>query len=204
MAEVRDQQRRQRAEGRDQRRAGAEQPRDGGSGAGRQLKHAAVTAAAAALAGALAGGAKALADKRGRPQPDSEPESWGLTPEGSDPSRSPEPEPPEPEPAEEAQEQSEPEAEGPEHGAASGDVAEIIERAREHVEGVLGSEAESVSGIQRSNGHWCVTVEVVQLRRVPESTDVLASYAVVVDDDGGLISLQQTRRYRRSQADDGR
>jgi len=199
MAEVRDQQRRQRAEGRDQRRAGAEQPRDGGSGAGRQLKHAAVTAAAAALAGALAGGAKALADKRGRPQPDSEPES-----SRSPKPEPPEPEPPEPEPAEEAQEQSEPEAEGPEHGAASGDVAEIIERAREHVEGVLGSEAESVSGIQRSNGHWCVTVEVVQLRRVPESTDVLASYAVVVDDDGGLISLQQTRRYRRSQADDGR
>jgi len=199
MAEVRDQQRRQRAEGRDQRRAGAEQPRDGGSGAGRQLKHAAVTAAAAALAGALAGGAKALADKRGRPQPDSEPES-----SRSPKPEPPEPEPPEPEPAEEAQEQSEPEAERPEHGAASGDVAEIIERAREHVEGVLGSEAESVSGIQRSNGHWCVTVEVVQLRRVPESTDVLASYAVVVDDDGGLISLQQTRRYRRSQADDGR
>ena len=49
-----------------------------------------------------------------------------------------------------------------------------------------------------------IPVEVVQLRRVPESTDVLASYAVVVDDDGLLISLQQTRRYCRSQADEGR
>jgi hypothetical protein len=32
----------------------------------------------------------------------------------------------------------------------------------------------------------------------------MASFAVVVDDEGDLISLHETRRYRRSQADDDR
>ena len=211
MAEVRE----QRKASREKRRARLEEPFEQlDAQVGPQVKRAAVTAAAAALAGALAGGAKALADRRGRSEtperPDEEreeePESegqspskgWGQTPSGSDPSGSDLSTSTEPEPVE-ADEGGE-----PDHGAESGEVAEIIEHAREHVHSVLGSEAETVSGIERSNGHWCVSVEVVQLRRVPESTDVLASYAVVVDDDGGLISLRQARRYRRSQADDGR
>src|ERR671935_87476 len=125
-------------------------------------------------------------------------EGWGQTPSGSDPSEAEPSSSTEQEPVE-ADEGGE-----PDHGAESGEVAEIIEHAREHVQSVIGSEAESVSGIERSNGHWCVSVEVVQLRRIPESTDVLASYAVVIDDDGGLISLREARRYRRSQSDEGR
>ena len=218
MAEVREQRKGERAAGREQRRARADAPTEqSDSQVGPQLRRAAATAAAAAFAGALAGGAKALADKRGRrDEPEDEPrddvpkeeaqtpsQGWGQTPSGSDPSGSDPGSSPtssaEPEPADEPEED-----EQPEHGAQGGEVNKIIERAREYVERVLGSEPESVSGIQRSNGNWCVAVEVVQLRRVPESTDVLASYAVVVDDDGLLISLQQTRRYRRSQADEGR
>ena len=209
MAEVREQRQRQRAEGREQRRARAEEPVE--SPVGPQLKRAAATAAAAALAGALAGGAKALADKRGRPQSRPEPEDELDEEHEPEPQEDPAPTAETETAATAGQDEqhaveAQPETgdEQPEHGAETGEVAEVIERAREHVQEVLGSEAESVSGIERSNGHWCVTVEVVQLRRIPESTDVLASYAVLVDDEGGLISLQQTRRYRRSQADDGR
>jgi hypothetical protein len=90
----------------------------------------------------------------------------------------------------------------PEQGAASADVAKIIERARNEVEQLLGTEAEGVSGIERSNGSWCVTVEVVEVRRVPDSTDVLASYGVVLDEDGNLVSLERKRRYRRSQVEE--
>jgi hypothetical protein len=50
-----------------------------------------------------------------------------------------------------------------------------------------------------------VTLEVVELRRIPESTDVLASYEVELDGDGNFLSFERGGRYSRSQAGgDGR
>ncbi len=75
-------------------------------------------------------------------------------------------------------------------------------QAKQQLEDVLGSEAESVSGLERVDGRWTVTLEVVEVRRIPESTDVLASYEVVLDDDGAIISMQRRHRYRRSQVEE--
>ncbi len=49
-------------------------------------------------------------------------------------------------------------------------------------------------------------MEVVELERIPETTSVLASYHVVLDQEGQLVSYQRGRRYRRAQVDrsDGR
>ena len=224
-AEGRGQRRARTAEPFEQLDDAAERAGEGSSAVGPQLKRAAATAAAAAFVGGLAGAAKAFADKRGRssaaPEASDDEESDAaesdMTTESTEapPEAEQHEEDEEPEEDEEHEEQEEPADEAerprpsagnarPQRGADSGVVGEIIARARQHVEDVIGSEADSVSGIDRSNGQWTVTVEVVQMRRVPESTDVLASYAVVVDDDGGLVSLQQTRRYRRSQADEDR
>lgn len=87
-------------------------------------------------------------------------------------------------------------------GASPSDAAQIVRQARRHLQELLGAEAESVSGLERANGNWSVTLEVVEMRRVPESTDVLSSYSVVLDDDGGVVSLNRGRRYRRSQVEE--
>src|SRR5919198_3795831 len=206
MAEVREQRQRERVQGRQQRRSRSDVT-EGGSTSVLQpeLKRALATAATAGLVGALAGAAKAFADRRGsEPEPQHDAESVAheqednVEDEGG--MKAPEAEARQPEPDDEDEPAARDSA--PERGAESGELAEIIERARQHVTDVTGSAVESVSGIERSNGNWTVSVEVVQMRRVPESTDVLASYAVVLDDDGGLVSLQQIRRYRRSQADE--
>jgi hypothetical protein len=187
---------------------------------GIDLKRAATAAVTAALAGALAGAAKAVVDKRSREAEDdgdeSREEPSDEQPEPEEPEDHEEPEEPEAheesEESEESEEPEEPEEEPHEErddsagengqtGASSSDVAKIIARAKEHLEAVIGSEPESVSGVERGNGNWRVNVEVVQMRRIPESTDILASYGVVLDDDGDLISVQEIRRYRRSQAD---
>jgi hypothetical protein len=84
---------------------------------------------------------------------------------------------------------------------AQSEAVDIVPKAREQLERLLGREAESVSGIERTDGHWTVSLEVVEMRRVPESTDVLASYEVVLDEDGRVARLRQTRRYRRSQVE---
>jgi hypothetical protein len=105
----------------------------------------------------------------------------------------------------EAQQEERPRAKRePPRGVESDELGEMANQARELLRSVRGVEAESVSGIARtsSNG-WKVTLEVVELRRIPESTDVLASYEVELDGDGKFLGFSRGRRYSRSQAEDG-
>ena len=75
-----------------------------------------------------------------------------------------------------------------------------MQRAREQLQTLLGKEAETVSALQRMRDGWLITFEVVELARVPESTDVLASYEVELDESCGLRRYERLRRYTRSQA----
>ena len=69
----------------------------------------------------------------------------------------------------------------------------------------MGRPVESVLGMERDEdgGGWRITVAVVELSRIPSSTDVLGTYAVRVDTSGDVVGYERTRRYRRSQADEG-
>ena len=90
---------------------------------------------------------------------------------------------------------------GNEKPAISG--REAIRQAREQLEEMMGRPVEAVLGMERDEDGWMVTVQVVELARIPNSTDVLGSYAVSVDDGGDVVGYRRTRRYYRSQADDG-
>jgi hypothetical protein len=91
----------------------------------------------------------------------------------------------------------------PPRGAGGDELGEIATQARELLRSVRGVEAEAVSGIRRTPHGWKVTLEVVELRRIPESTDVLASYEVELDGEGDFLGFERGRRYSRSQAEDG-
>lgn len=90
-------------------------------------------------------------------------------------------------------------------GAKGDELADLATQARDLLRSLRGIEAESVSGIVRTPNGWTVTLEVVELRRIPESTDVLASYEIELDGDGKFLSFERGGRYSRSQAGgDGR
>jgi hypothetical protein len=81
---------------------------------------------------------------------------------------------------------------------------EIIARVRRDLPELLGRPIESVLGLERDdddNG-WSVTVQVVELQRIPHSTDVLGAYAVRVDGEGEVVGWRRSRRYHRNQADE--
>ncbi len=80
---------------------------------------------------------------------------------------------------------------------------EIVRTAGAQLEELTGRKPEAVLGVDRRDRQWLVTFELVELSRIPSSTDVLGSYEVVVDEDGGLVRYERTRRYRRSESDDG-
>jgi len=84
-----------------------------------------------------------------------------------------------------------------------GQVERAVQAAREQLRQLSGTEAETVSSFAHTRDGWRVTLEVVEVRRIPETTDVLASYAVELDDDGNLVAYERVRRYQRSEALDG-
>ena len=80
-------------------------------------------------------------------------------------------------------------------------ASEIAQVALREVGELVGKSPVGVTSVQPSDDGWTVEVEVVVDRRSPSSTDMLASYVVVLDLDGQLLSYRRTRRYVRGVAD---
>jgi hypothetical protein len=82
-------------------------------------------------------------------------------------------------------------------------AADIVRKARAQLTELTGREPEGVLGVERDDEDgWRVTLEVLELSRVPNTMDLLGSYVVRVDDGGDLLEYSRTRRYARGQADD--
>ena len=68
---------------------------------------------------------------------------------------------------------------------------------------LTGKDPESVTGVTRSQDGWLITVEVLEDRRIPSSSDILSTYETEIDGDGELLSYRRTRRYARGRGDNG-
>lgn len=80
---------------------------------------------------------------------------------------------------------------------------EIAQRAKEQLVQLTGHEADTVSSLAKEEDGWHVAVDMIELKRIPEATDVLATYETVLDDEGNLMSYQRTRRYYRGETTEG-
>jgi hypothetical protein len=78
-------------------------------------------------------------------------------------------------------------------------AGEVGKAALTTVAQLTGYQPEAVTGIEWDGDCWQVTVDVLELRRVPNTTDVLASYAVALDEHGKLRGYRRTRRFERGQ-----
>ncbi len=80
---------------------------------------------------------------------------------------------------------------------------EAIEQVRRELPELLGHPIDAVLGLEPDDGKgWSVIVQVVELARIPHSTDVLGTYEVSLDKDGEVQSYKRRRRYYRNQADE--
>ena len=78
---------------------------------------------------------------------------------------------------------------------------ELSEAALSTVEELTGYSAEAVTGLEWDDELWQVTVDVLELARVPNTTDVIGTYAVQLDERGTLRGYRRTRRYVRGQVE---
>ncbi len=80
-------------------------------------------------------------------------------------------------------------------------ASKIASEAKSELVALTGKDAEGVTGLERTEDGWLVRVEVVELRRIPDTTDVLALYEVQTDGHGALESYKRVRRYVRGVPD---
>jgi len=81
-------------------------------------------------------------------------------------------------------------------------VAELARRGVEQLGELLGRVPEGVVSISREGDGWRLGVDVLELHRVPDTADVLATYEVDLDGDGNLTGYRRARRYVRGQVED--
>ena len=78
---------------------------------------------------------------------------------------------------------------------------EAAKRAVRRVEALTGIEPQGVVSLEPNDRGWRVGVEVVEMERIPNSTDVMAVYQVELDQSGELVGYQRTDRHTRGRVD---
>ena len=80
---------------------------------------------------------------------------------------------------------------------------QVAEQAVRQLGELTSKEIEGVTSLQKNDDGWVVELDVLELRRVPMTTDVLATYQVTLDSSGELEGYRRLGRYVRGQAEDG-
>lgn len=83
---------------------------------------------------------------------------------------------------------------------------ELVDVARDQIAEVTGRKVETISGFHRDDDQgWIVSLEVLELERVPSTMDILATFCVTLSEDGDVLGFERRGRYHRAAVDeDGR
>ena len=64
---------------------------------------------------------------------------------------------------------------------------------------LVGFTVEGVIGIRETENGWEYELEVLEMERIPETNDVMATYSVQVNAEGEIVGYRRNRRYTRAQ-----
>lgn len=79
---------------------------------------------------------------------------------------------------------------------------ELARAALTTVQELTGYTPEAATGMEWDGESWCVTVEVLEMARIPNSTDMMGAYQVRLDGHGTLRGYKRVRRFSRGEARD--
>ncbi len=98
-----------------------------------------------------------------------------------------------------------PPANGGRRARGRGDPAltarQAVRTALKQIAELTAKQPEDITGLQRTDEGWAICFEVVEDRRIPSSSDILATYEAIVDAEGELTSYRRVRRYARGRGD---
>ena len=75
----------------------------------------------------------------------------------------------------------------------------LAERAKEQLAEVTGfSPVAAVGGFKDDEG-WHITVDVVEMTRIPEASDIIGTYVVSLDPEGNMVKFEKKRARLRGE-----
>ena len=77
---------------------------------------------------------------------------------------------------------------------------QLIHKVKAQLHELTGFSADSVSEFSATEDGWEVIANMLELKRIPPSTDMLAAYRIILDRSGDVVSYARIRRYLRDQA----
>ena len=82
-------------------------------------------------------------------------------------------------------------------------ATELSQAALSTVQELTGYEPEAITAVEWDGEFWQITVDVLEYARIPNSTDLLGSYVVQLDEQGTLRGYRRTGRFVRGQVSEG-
>jgi len=78
-------------------------------------------------------------------------------------------------------------------------MTKLAERAKNQLAEVTGLKPVTVTGTFKDEQGWHVTVDMLEMSRIPPATDVLGDYNVLVDEDGNVLKFERRRTRLRGE-----
>lgn len=75
----------------------------------------------------------------------------------------------------------------------------LAEQAKNQLAKLTGLKPVSVTGAVKDERGWHIVMEMLEMVRIPASTDILGEYQILLDDDGNILSFERRRTHLRGQ-----
>jgi len=78
-------------------------------------------------------------------------------------------------------------------------ITSLAERAKRQLAEVTGfSPVAAVGGFKDEEG-WHITVDAVEMVRIPNSTDIIGTYVILLDQEGNMVKFEKKRARLRGE-----
>ncbi|MBI5188383.1 MAG: gas vesicle protein [Nitrospirae bacterium] len=81
------------------------------------------------------------------------------------------------------------------------DVGALIEQAREGLSKLTGLKLSSTVEATKDEKGWHISVEMVEKQSIPDQMDILATYEVLLDEEGNLLSFERKSMRKRMETE---
>ena len=79
------------------------------------------------------------------------------------------------------------------------DIKELAERAKSQLAEVTGLKPVTVTRTFKDEQGWHITLDMLEMARIPPATDVLGDYDVLVGEDGNMLKFERRRTRLRGE-----
>jgi len=76
-------------------------------------------------------------------------------------------------------------------------LPDLVKKAREQLGELTGLAVGSTVSVKKGESGWCVQIEVIEKKSLPDSQDILATYEVMLDEAANLLDFARVGMRRR-------